>query len=82
MLLGKVGTGFDGKILASLYRLFQPLKRKHAAIESLPRATFLSPKFIAQISYTELTKDGKLRHPVFLGLRDDKNARDVSLPLT
>jgi bifunctional non-homologous end joining protein LigD len=78
--LGKVGTGFDRKNPASLYRTFQPLKRKNAAIESLPHGTFLSPRLIAQVSYTELTKDGKLRHPVFLGLRDDKDAKDVSLP--
>jgi bifunctional non-homologous end joining protein LigD len=80
--VGKVGTGFDRRNLASLYRKFQPLKRKNAAIENLPHGTFLSPKLIAQISYTELTKDGKLRHPVFLGLRDDKDAKDVSLPKT
>jgi bifunctional non-homologous end joining protein LigD len=80
--VGKVGTGFDRKILASLYRKFQPLKRKSAAIEDLPRGTFLFPKLVAQISYTELSKDGKLRHPVFLGLRDDKAAKDVSLPQT
>jgi bifunctional non-homologous end joining protein LigD len=80
--VGKVGTGFDRKILASLHRKFQSLKRKNGAIENLPRGTFLSPKLIAQISYTELTKDGKLRHPVFLGLRDDKDAKDVSLPQT
>jgi bifunctional non-homologous end joining protein LigD len=80
--VGKVGTGFDRRNLASLYRKFQLLKRKNAAIESLPHGTFLSPKLIAQISYTELTKDGKLRHPVFLGLRDDKDAKDVSLPKT
>ena len=78
--VGKVGTGFDRKNLTSLYRKFQSLKRKNAAIESLPRGTFLSPKLVAQISYTELTKDGKLRHPVFLGLRDDKDPKDVSLP--
>jgi bifunctional non-homologous end joining protein LigD len=83
--VGKVGTGFARDILASLYRKFQPLKRKGAAIEDLPRiqhATFLSPTLVAQISYTEWTKDGKLRHPVFLGLRDDKDPKDVVLPET
>jgi bifunctional non-homologous end joining protein LigD len=80
--VGKVGMGFDRKNLAWLFRKFQPLKRKNAAIENLPCGTFLSPKLVAQISYTELTKDGKLRHPVFLGLRDDKDAKDVSLPQT
>jgi bifunctional non-homologous end joining protein LigD len=80
---GKVGTGFNREVLASLYRKFQPLKRKQSPVEDLPRignATFLSPKLVAQISYTELTKDGKLRHPVYLGLRDDKEPKDVSLP--
>jgi bifunctional non-homologous end joining protein LigD len=37
----------------------------------------LSPQLVAQVSFTEWTKDGKLRHPVYLGLRDDKEARQV-----
>jgi bifunctional non-homologous end joining protein LigD len=81
--VGKVGTGFTQEVLASLYRKFQPLKRKQPPVEDIPRirhATFLSPKLVAQISYTEWTKDGKLRHPVFLGLRDDKDPKDVVLP--
>jgi bifunctional non-homologous end joining protein LigD len=41
------------------------------------RATFVSPKLVAQIAFTEKTKDGKLRHPVYLGLRDDKSYREV-----
>jgi bifunctional non-homologous end joining protein LigD len=39
--------------------------------------TFLKPEFVAQIAFTEWTKDGKLRHPVYLGLRDDKKASEV-----
>jgi bifunctional non-homologous end joining protein LigD len=81
--VGKVGTGFTRDILASLYRKVQPLKRKNAVVDDFPRmqhATFLSPKLVAQISYAEWTKDGKLRHPVFLGLRDDKDAKDVVRP--
>jgi bifunctional non-homologous end joining protein LigD len=81
--VGKVGTGFTQEVLASLYRKFRPLKRKQPPVDDLPRirdATFLSPKLVAQISYTEWTKDGKLRHPVFLGLRDDKDPKDVVLP--
>ncbi len=78
--VGKVGTGFNRNNLASLYHKFQPLKRKTPAAEDLPHGTFLSPKLVAQISYTELTKDGRLRHPVYLALRDDKDANDVVLP--
>jgi bifunctional non-homologous end joining protein LigD len=80
---GKVGTGFTRDVLASLYRKFQPLRRKHPPVEDSPgirRAAFLAPRLVAQISYTEWTKDRKLRHPVFLGLRDDKDPKDVVLP--
>jgi len=42
-----------------------------------PSATFITPRLVVQIGFTERTKDGKLRHPVYLGLRDDKAAREV-----
>jgi bifunctional non-homologous end joining protein LigD len=80
---GRVGTGFHDDSLAALHRKFQPLIRKHPAFIGAPRATgvtFLSPKLVAQVSFTEWTEDGKLRHPVYLGLRDDKDASEVTLP--
>ena len=83
LYVGKVGTGFDHKSLASLYKQFQPLARKTAALADSPRerdVTYLEPKLVAQISYQEMTHDQKLRQPVFLGLRDDKRAKDVTLP--
>jgi bifunctional non-homologous end joining protein LigD len=78
--MGKVGTGFDEKTLASLHRTFQPLIRGKSPFSTEVRehgATFLSPRLVAQISYTEQTSDGKLRHPVYLGLRDDKSPKEV-----
>src|SRR6201996_4670443 len=78
--VGKVGTGFDEETLKSLYKKFGPLKRASSAFGSDIRekdATFIAPKLVAQIGYTEWTGDGKLRHPVYLGLRDDKHAKDV-----
>jgi bifunctional non-homologous end joining protein LigD len=81
--VGKVGTGFDRKTLAALYERFQPLIVGKIALVDPPRGkgvTFLKPKLVAQISYQELTADKKLRQPVFLGLRDDKRATEVSLP--
>jgi bifunctional non-homologous end joining protein LigD len=80
--VGKVGTGFDEKTLADLHRKFQKLIRSKSPFASDVKereATFLSPKLVAQVSFTEWTKDGKLRHPVFLGLRDDKEAQEVVL---
>jgi bifunctional non-homologous end joining protein LigD len=83
LYVGKVGTGFDQKSLASLYEKFQPLVRKTGALADPPReraVTHLAPKLVAQISYQELTADRKLRQPVFVGLRDDKRAKDVTIP--
>lgn len=81
--VGKVGTGFTERTLASLYRMFRPLVRRTPPFENPPRerdATYLEPRLVAQIAYEELTADRKLRQPAFLGLRDDKNAREVVLP--
>ena len=81
--VGKVGTGFDARTLAALYQRFRPLVSNKTALLDPPREreiTYLRPQLIAQISYQELTADRKLRQPVYLGLRDDKRARDVTLP--
>ena len=83
LYVGKVGTGFDQKSLASLYKTFQPLVRSTSPLSDPPRersVTYLAPKLVAQISYQEITADRKLRQPVFLGLRDDKRATDVTIP--
>jgi bifunctional non-homologous end joining protein LigD len=81
--VGKVGTGFDEETLSALYRKLHPLARAKPAFVDPPRAkgvTFVEPKLVAQISYQEITEDNKLRQPVYLGLRDDKKSREVSLP--
>ena len=83
--VGKVGTGFDTKTLAALHQRFQPLVSRKTALVDPPRerdATYLRPQLIAQVAYQELTADRKLRQPVYLGLRDDKRAEDVTLPQT
>ena len=81
--VGKVGTGFDQKTLAALYRKFRPFVRSRPALWDPPRqkgVVFLAPRLVAQISFQEWTADRKLRQPVFLGLRDDKPPQDVLLP--
>ena len=80
---GRVGTGFTEKTLSELYRKFQPLVRKVSPFSNLPReksATWIAPRLVAQVAYHEWTSDEKLRQPVFLGLRDDKSAREVRMP--
>lgn len=83
--VGKVGAGFDARTLADLYNQLQPLVRSSSAlIEPVPErgVTSVRPYLVAQISYQEWTADRKLRQPVYLGLRDDKRAEDVTLPET
>jgi bifunctional non-homologous end joining protein LigD len=79
---GKVGTGFDAADFDALARKFKPLERASSAFEEVPReerkgAVWLEPKLVAQIAFTERTRDGRLRHPSFKGLREDKPAREV-----
>jgi bifunctional non-homologous end joining protein LigD len=81
--VGKVGTGFSRSTLASLFRAFRPLIRQTPSVGNPPReknVTYLEPKLVAQIAYEEWTVDGKLRQPVFLGLRDDKKPSEVVIP--
>jgi bifunctional non-homologous end joining protein LigD len=81
--VGKVGTGFDQKTLREVHKRLRPLARGETALVNPPREKgiiFLVPRLVAQVSFQEWTADGKLRQPVFLGLRNDKRPKDVSLP--
>ena len=77
---GKVGTGFTRKTLEDLAAKLKPLHRETSAFADAPRlqsATWVTPELVAQVGFTEWTRDGRLRHPRFLGLRDDKAAAEV-----
>jgi bifunctional non-homologous end joining protein LigD len=78
---GKVGTGFDQATLRELGEQLRSLERDDPPfvdVHPVPRGTrWVEPKLVAQIGFTEWTRDGRLRHPRHLGLRDDKPARDV-----
>jgi DNA ligase D-like protein (predicted ligase) len=78
---GKVGTGFDHGTLEELGRRLRELERDDppfADVHPIPRGThWVEPELVAQIGFSEWTRDGRLRHPRYLGLRDDKPAGDV-----
>jgi bifunctional non-homologous end joining protein LigD len=80
---GKVGTGFDEKTLRTLRQRLDALPRVPRPFKVLPitivarTAHWVEPRLIAEVRYTEWTGDGSLRHPAFLGLREDKAAREV-----
>jgi bifunctional non-homologous end joining protein LigD len=77
---GKVGTGFTQATLRDLAQRLEPLVRdgKPFADEVRERhVTWVEPRLVAQIGFSEWTRDGRLRHPRFLGLREDKPASEV-----
>lgn len=78
---GKVGTGFTHKTLSSLKKKMDQHVSTQPPIKGTVKVpkniTWLKPKLIGEFSFTEWTKDGKLRHPCFKGLRYDKDAQEV-----
>ena len=79
--IGHTGTGFNEKELARVMKLLKPLETKECPFVNRPKTNerphWTRPELVAQIKFTEWTTDNKLRHPVYLGLRDDKKAGDV-----
>jgi bifunctional non-homologous end joining protein LigD len=80
---GHVGTGFTGATLKKLGDLLEPLRRDDSPFATaVPRefaksALWVDPELVAEVDYTEWTKDGRLRHPSYKGLRDDYDPKDV-----
>jgi bifunctional non-homologous end joining protein LigD len=78
---GKVGTGFNAALIEELMDRMEPLAVAKAPVE-VPRADrkgahWIEPRLVAEINFSEFTDDGILRHPSFVGLREDKAAKDV-----
>ena len=78
---GKVGTGFNAKLIEELMERMEPLETDKAPVE-VPRADrkgahWIEPKLVAEIAFSEFTDDGMLRHPSFIALREDKPAKEV-----
>ncbi|WP_394677128.1 DNA ligase D [uncultured Sphingobacterium sp.] len=91
---GKVGTGFSAKLQQELIAQFKPLVTKNSPFDDEPdinkssrfrprpphaAVTWLHPNLVCEVSFTEMTGDGLMRHPSFVGMRNDKNAKKVIL---
>ena len=80
--VGDVGTGFNGVELERLWKMLKPMETKACPFAGKPKSLgkqhWVTPKLVAQVRYTEVTDDGRLRHPTYLGLRDDKTPRQVT----
>jgi bifunctional non-homologous end joining protein LigD len=77
---GKVGTGYSQALRRELLERLEPDRVGEPRVEAAPRlrdARWVEPRLVAEVSFTEWTADGKLRHPSFKGLRPDKKVEDV-----
>jgi bifunctional non-homologous end joining protein LigD len=84
--VGQVGSGFDQKLLSEISKVLRKLETKknpfHGEVEALRKVNWVKPELVAEIEYAEWTEGAnsgsgpKLRAPVFLGLRDDKDPKE------
>jgi bifunctional non-homologous end joining protein LigD len=84
---GEVGTGFNATELERVMKLLRKIETPTCPLDPKPKILsakgtphWVRPVLVAQVRYTEITDDGRLRHPAYLGLRDDKRAEDVAVP--
>jgi bifunctional non-homologous end joining protein LigD len=79
--VGHTGTGFNETELARLKKVLQTLETTECPFKDRPKTNerphWVRPELVAEIKFTEWTADARLRHPVYLGLRDDKKPTDV-----
>jgi len=90
--MGKIGTGFNDKMQKEIMAKMKKLESKKIPFTEKPdvnkpsrfrpnppkaTVTWLKPQLVCEVSYTEITSDGVMRHPSFEGLRTDKKAKDV-----
>jgi bifunctional non-homologous end joining protein LigD len=78
---GHTGGGFSRASLHQMHKLLDPLTQKTSPFTTTPRtnekAHWVKPEIVVEVKFNEWTRDGKLRQPIFIGIRDDKDARDV-----
>ncbi|AZB18562.1 DNA ligase D [Chryseobacterium indologenes] len=78
---GHTGTGFNNNSLQELYERLHPLIMKTSPFETIPKTnmpvTWIKPELVCEIKYSEITKDGIYRHPVFIAIREDKEPEDI-----
>jgi len=84
--IGHTGSGFDDQTLKEMWNLLQPLKQSKSPFDEKVKTnmpvTWVKPKLVCEIKFTEVTRDGMLRHPIFLHLRKDKPVKEVTMANT
>ena len=81
--IGHTGSGFDQALLKEIYGMLQPLVQKESPFADRIRTnmpvTWVKPVLVCEIKFAEITRDGMLRHPIFLHLREDKSTKEVTM---
>ncbi len=80
---GHTGSGFTDSGLKEMYETLRPLVQKNSPFEERIKTnapvTWVKPQLVCEIKFTELTNEGKMRHPIFLRLRDDKPVKEINM---
>jgi len=83
--VGHAGGGFTDKTLAQIYKLLQPLKTTTSPfaekVQTNEPVQWVKPKLVAQVKFAEWTADRRMRQPIFLGLREDKNPKECKFEI-
>lgn len=78
---GHVGTGFDRQTLEEVYLQLKKIVSDKCPFETEPHpntpVSWVKPRLVCEVSFTEWTADGKMRHPTFKGMRIDKKAKEI-----
>jgi bifunctional non-homologous end joining protein LigD len=81
--IGHSGSGFNTKTLADTYKKLKSLVTDKCPFPKCPKSnmpvTWVKPKLVCEIKFSEWTRDGMARHPIFMGLREDKTAKEVHM---
>ncbi|MDB5193876.1 MAG: ligD [Segetibacter sp.] len=81
--IGHTGSGFDGALLKELYARLEPMIVDKSPFDEKVKTnmpvTWVRPELVCELKFTEWTRDGKMRHPIFLRMREDKKVKEVDL---
>lgn len=83
---GHTGSGFTDNDLKEVYGKLAPLKTNTSPfkekVKSNMPVTWIKPEYVCEVKFTEWTNDGKMRHPIFLRMREDKSVKDIDMQKT
>jgi len=84
--VGHTGSGFTDKLLEEVYQKLMRLKTGrspfHEVVKTNMPVTWVKPEYVCEVKFTEWTNDRKMRHPIFLRMREDKSVKEMGMKTT